>query len=194
MFKKNLLAAAVLTGSVLGTIGTAIPAFNETAHAQTVKPSSAASADQKKAENVLMKLYKSAHTGKMPVLVHNFKINITTRAEVYKKIGKPEIPASKKNHFDTYTATMGQGGYAFSYHANGKIAEIRYFGTNVERQQNLGGITNKTLAKRLGRADRILTISKTKEKDYIYKTGGYEIHFVVGKDHTVSHVNLKASK
>ena len=45
---------------------------------------------------------------------------------------------------------MGHPGYAFGYDSNHIISEIRYFGTNVERQTNLGSITEINLKKQLG--------------------------------------------
>lgn len=72
------------------------------------------------------------------------------------------------------------------------ISEIRYFGTGVERRLNLGGVTPDVLSDQIGPADRILTVPFTDEIDYIYDTGHYELHFVIGKDQTADHVNLRA--
>lgn len=95
---------------------------------------------------------------------------------------------------------MGQPGYGFAYNKDNTISEIRNFGTAVERQTNLGGITPDLLKKQLGRADKILKDPGTGEKDYVYKTGRYELHFVIGDnpiisgyDQTVNHVNLTAA-
>lgn len=60
---------------------------------------------------------------------------------------------------------MGNPGFAFHYDAKGKIDEIRYFGTNVEKETNIGGMTPSLLKKQLGPADSVSTIPQTKEKN-----------------------------
>lgn len=85
----------------------------------------------------------------------------------------------------------------FTMIAKGKIDEIRYFGTNVEKETNIGGMTPSLLKKQLGPADSVSTIPQTKEKKYVYQTGDYELEFIVGHDPdmsqhelTVLHINL----
>lgn len=124
--------------------------------------------------------------------VKGLKINQSTRQDVYDKIGEPEQKADSRNPFDLYSWNMGNPGYGFSYHRNGKISEIRYFGTGVERRLNLGSVTPDILSKQIGSADKILTVPKTGETDYVYHTGQYELHFVIGSDQKADHVNLKA--
>ncbi|MEH7663388.1 DUF4309 domain-containing protein, partial [Bacillus velezensis] len=41
-------------------------------------------------------------------------------------------------------------------------------------------------------AEKILTVTKTGETDYVYHTGQYELRFVIGSDQKADHVNLKA--
>lgn len=128
----------------------------------------------------------------MPQNVRGLKINQSTRQDVYDKIGEPEQKADSRNPFDLYSWNMGNPGYGFSYHKNGKISEIRYFGTGVERRLNLGSVTPDVLSKQIGSADKILTVPKTGETDYVYHTGQYELRFVIGSDQKADHVNLKA--
>ena len=64
--------------------------------------------------------------------------------------------------------------------------------TGVERRLNLGSVTPDVLSKQIGSADKILTVPKTGETDYVYHTGQYELRFVIGSDQKADHVNLKA--
>lgn len=193
VFKKRaskIIAASLLTGSVLG-IGA--PSFMGSADAAS-GTSVSSSTENQKAVETLNNLYDSAFLGEMPGLVYGLKINDSTKGDVHKKIGLPEEPANKDNPFDRYHGSMGQASYAFAYHKDGTISEIRYFGTQVERQQNLGGITPAVLSKQIGSADKILSVPDTNEIDYVYQTGKYELHFVVGSDQKVDHVNLTTNK
>lgn len=130
----------------------------------------------------------------MPGNVQGLKINNSTKKDVHHKLGDPE---KVDNQFDLYGWEMGQPGYGFAYNKDNTISEIRNFGTGVERQTNLGGITPDLLGEQLGLADKILKVPGTDETDYVYKTGNYELHFVIGDnpvidgfDQTVNHVNL----
>ncbi|TCP21701.1 uncharacterized protein DUF4309 [Scopulibacillus darangshiensis] len=130
----------------------------------------------------------------MPGNVQDLKINKSTKKDVHNRLGNPE---KVDGQFDLYSWEMGQPGYGFAYNEDNTISEIRNFGTGVERQTNLGGITPDLLGQQLGIADKILKVPGTDETDYVYNTGDYELHFVIGDnpiingfDQTVNHVNL----
>lgn len=188
MLKKKTLAtglsAVMLTGCAFGA-----EAFSVT---QPVHAAAASKTENQRAQELVNSLDQSAFKGEMPQHVKGLKINQSTRQDVYDKIGEPEQKADSRNPFDLYSWNMGNPGYGFSYHKNGKISEIRYFGTGVERRLNLGGVTPDVLIKQIGSADKILTVPKTGETDYVYHTGQYELRFVIGSDQKADHVSLKA--
>ena len=130
----------------------------------------------------------------MPYTAMGLKINENTQKEVYDTFGSPPEPGNTDETFDYYHAEMGHPGFAFAYNDDKTISQIRYFGTNVERDHNLGSITPKVLGKQLGSADEIRHISSTNEINYIYKTGNYELQFIVGENQTVDHINLLEAK
>ncbi|MBD3860774.1 YjgB family protein [Bacillus sp. 28A-2] len=148
----------------------------------------------------LNSIYKLAHNGQMPYYAEGLKIGVQSKKDVHHKLGKP-YPETGQSGFDLYHAEMGNPGFAFHYDKKGKINEIRYFGTNVEKETNIGGMTPSLLKKQLGPADTVSTIPQTNEKKYVYQTGDYELEFIVGHDPdisehelTVVHINLiKAS-
>ncbi|WP_406621704.1 YjgB family protein [Bacillus atrophaeus] len=192
MLTKKTMATAVtatvLTGSVLG-----LGMVSFSAPAQAASQSAAASeTTHPRAAEILNELYNTAFKGEMPQDIEGLKLNKSTQSDVYNKIGEPEKKADAGDPFDLYSSNMGNPGYGFSYNKDNTISQIRYFGTGVERQQNLGGITPAVLSKQIGSADQILTVPHTHEIDYVYFTGDYELHFVIGSDQTADHVNLKA--
>ncbi|MGG4111234.1 YjgB family protein [Bacillus subtilis] len=144
------------------------------------------------AAELVKNLYNTAYKGEMPQQAQGLTINKSTKGDVHAAFGEPERPVGGDNRFDLYHWNMGQPGYGFSYHKDMTISEIRYFGTGVERQLNLGGVTPEVLQTQLGPANRVLTVPFTDEIDYVYDTGRYELHFVIGTDQTADHVNLKA--
>ncbi|WP_035391517.1 YjgB family protein [Bacillus altitudinis] len=144
----------------------------------------------------LNSIYQLAHKGQMPYYAEGLKIGVQTKKDVRHKLGQP-YPETGQSGFDLYHAEMGNPGFAFHYDKKGKINEIRYFGTNVEKETNIGGMTPSLLKKQLGPADSVSTIPQTKEKKYVYQTGDYELEFIVGHDPdisqhslTVLHINL----
>ncbi|MGF7533596.1 YjgB family protein [Bacillus mexicanus] len=183
-----LTAAAALTGSLSG-LGAASFSTPAKAAAQTSPLSE--NTNQSAAE-LVKNLYNTAYTGEMPQQAQGLTVNKSTRGDVHAQLGEPERPAGRDNQFDLYHWNMGNPGYGFSYHKDMTISEIRYFGTSVERRLNLGGVTPEVLQNQLGPANRILTVPFTDEIDYVYDTGRYELHFVIGKDQTADHVNLHA--
>ncbi|MGY5386779.1 YjgB family protein [Bacillus spizizenii] len=183
-----LTAAAALTGSLSG-FGAA--SFSTPANAVNQTTSLSENTNQSAAE-LVKNLYSSAYTGEMPQRVQGLTLNKSTKGDVHATLGEPERPSGGDNRFDLYHWNMGNPGYGFSYHKDMTISEIRYFGTGVERQLNLGGVTPEMLRNEIGSANRVLTVPFTDEIDYVYDTGRYELHFVIGKDQTADHVNLKA--
>ncbi|MGG1245996.1 YjgB family protein [Bacillus spizizenii] len=183
-----LTAAAALTGS-LASFGAA--SFSTPATAVTQTTSLSENTNQSAAE-LVKNLYNTAYTGEMPQQVQGLTINKSTKGDVHAKLGEPEPPSRGDNRFDLYHRNIGNPGYGFSYHKDMTISEISYFGTGVERQLNLGGVTPEVLRNEIGPANRVLTVPFTDEIDYVYDTGRYELHFVIGKDQTAEHVNLKA--
>lgn len=141
MLTKKTMATAVtatvLTGSVLG-----LGMVSFSAPAQAASQSAAASEKTNpRAAEILNELYNTAFKGEMPQDIEGLKVNKSTQSDVYNKIGEPEKKADAGNRFDLYSSNMGNPGYGFSYNKDNTISQIRYFGTGVERQQNLGGIT-----------------------------------------------------
>ncbi|WP_077325041.1 YjgB family protein [Virgibacillus siamensis] len=197
MFSKKVLqmvtVASLVIGSVLG-----VGMLSENAAYASSGTTAILNTSNQGAVNTLNKIYNSASKGEMPGNVQGLKIDKSTERAVHQKLG---IPQKVEGQFDLYHWEMGQPGFGFAYHNDNTIKEIRYFGTGVERQTNLGGITPDLLGDQLGTADEILNVPGTDEVDYVYKTGNYELHFVIGNnpiingfDQTVNHVNVKEAK
>ncbi|CAH0134626.1 YjgB family protein [Peribacillus simplex] len=185
----RMVSAVILTGSLLGA-----GASSSTEPVEAASTIDSASAIAKEhALTTLHEIYNKAFSGEMPYTAMGLKINENTQKEVYKTFGSPPEPGNTET-FDYYHAEMGHPGFAFAYNDDKTISQIRYFGTNVERDHNLGSITPKVLGKQLGSADEIRHISSTNEINYIYKTGNYELQFIVGEDRTVDHINLLEAK
>ncbi|AOH53384.1 hypothetical protein ABE28_003395 [Peribacillus muralis] len=186
----RMLSAAILTGSLLGA-GASFSTEPVQA-ASTAEDSS--SLAKTHAITTLYEIYNKAFSGEMPYTATGLKINENAQKDVYNTFGSPPEPGNADETFDFYHAEMGHPGFAFAYSEDKIISQIRYFGTNVERDHNLGSITPKVLGEQLGSADQIRHISSTDEINYIYKTGDYELQFIVGEDQTVNHVNLLEDK
>ncbi|WHY71584.1 YjgB family protein [Fictibacillus enclensis] len=185
--RANLLVtASLLTGSVLGT---GMISFNDTAHAASATASDQSTA-KKDAADKLTTIYYSAYEGHFPNNAFDFYTGKTTKADVHEKWGPPSTPISKNSDFEIYHAEMGNPGYDFSYDKDNVIKEIRNFGTNVERDHSIGGITVKMLGDEIGSADHIRHLPNTGETSYIYETGDFELEFIIGKDGKADHVNL----
>jgi hypothetical protein len=187
--KPKMIAATILTGSILG-LGATYSTSIEPAHAAQVKTVHANTYQQDSVKKLKM-IYHEAFKGQMPFAAEGLKIHKSTKKDVHKALGTPGMVSGG---FDYYHAEMGHPGFAFAYNKDKTISQIRYFGTNVERKDNLGSITPNVLSKQIGSADHIRRVKGTNEINYIYKTGKYELEFIVGKDHTVNHVNLKISQ
>lgn len=180
------VAGIVIAGSVFG--GAAISTPNSVIQA-VEKPSELSITSNKESIQTLRLIVEKAYNGEMPFTAKGLKINKSTHEDVQKKFGIPPEPSG--NGYDFYHPEMGHPGFAFAYNKNHTLREIRYFGTNVGRETNLGGITPQTLSNRIGSADLIRGVKGTNEINYIYKIGEYELQFIVGEDNTVNHVNLK---
>ncbi|CAM3279889.1 YjgB family protein [Paenibacillus lupini] len=181
--KKTAIAAVAVGTLTLSTVG-AIPSSHAVA---------AASVDaHSQALRTLMSFYKPALQGQFPNF-HSFTLGKTSHETVIKTIGKAESPATDADGFDVYHAEMGHPGYAINYKL-GKIREMRYFGTNVERQTNLGGITVRMLIQQWGAPNESVLIKsgKTVQKKITYVRGKYQLEFIFnGTSGTgLDHINL----
>ncbi|MDM5296274.1 YjgB family protein [Peribacillus simplex] len=186
----RMVSAVILTSTLLG----AGASFStEPVEAASTMGSTSGIAKEH-ALTTLDEIYNKAFSGEMPYTAKGLKISENTQKEVYETFGSPPEPGKTDQNFDYYHAEMGHPGFAFAYNHDKTISQIRYFGTNVERDHNLGSITPKVLGKQLGSADEIRHISSTNETNYIYRTGNYELQFIVGEDQTVDHINLLETK
>ncbi|GKV55358.1 hypothetical protein NCCP2222_13050 [Sporosarcina sp. NCCP-2222] len=138
--------------------------------------------------DMLNGLAERAEEGKVYQPDQGFIIGKTTRKDVYNAIGEPE---EKNQGYEHYHGSMGNPSVAFKYNGDGVLQEARYFGTNVERQTNLGGITEEDLTAQLGRPDDIRKIEATGEKNIRYHVGEFELQFIIGDNGKPDHVNLK---
>ncbi|WKA50424.1 YjgB family protein [Planococcus liqunii] len=174
---------------------------------ETVEETAAAEPEQEKAEesesgveepvvddeqkgmaiDTLKEIVKNAETGIVYRFSDGFQVGKATRDEVYAAIGEPE---EQVDEFDFYHGSMGNASYQIAYDKNNVMEEARYFGTNVERQTNLGGITKKDLLEHVGEPAEERKIPATGETNLVYHAGDYELQFVLAKNGTTDHVNL----
>ncbi|NMO95752.1 YjgB family protein [Paenibacillus lemnae] len=144
------------------------------------------------AQQKLNSFYKPALKGQFPGAVSGLTVGKSTRQEVYQTIGNPPKPDEGENRFDLYTAHMGNPGYAVSYNKDDVISEIRYFGTNVERQTNIGGITKKMLKQNWyapSSSETIYAGQKAQSK-LTYNRGEYKLEFIFNSSIDLDHINL----
>lgn len=139
----------------------------------------------------LNSFYKPALKGQFPGAVSGLTIGKSTKQDVYKAIGEPSVPGKHADAFNVYGANMGNPGYAFSYKLN-KIREMRYFGTNVERQTNIDGITMKMLKQNWFAPDATTTFKtgKIKQTKLTYYRGDYKLEFIFNSSTQLDHMNL----
>ncbi|MFD1884757.1 YjgB family protein [Paenibacillus wenxiniae] len=186
---RKVAIATTLTGVALaGTIGVST-AFTTQAAASA---SSDAAYQHQLAVETLNGFYKPALQGKFPGDVNSFTIGKTKRSEVLNRFGPAEMPRSSASGYDNYTANMGHPGYAFHYNKNNVLDEMRYFGTNVERQTNIGGITMKLLREKWYAPSSVATIGKGKSKQtkVTYMRGKYKLEFIFNSSTDLDHINL----
>ncbi|MBY0163873.1 YjgB family protein [Paenibacillus lautus] len=192
---KQPAKKAIVTLTMAGVVGlSAFGANHAVLPLQQAEAATAASAEDYAAEYALKTLnsfYKPALKGQFPGSVSGLTIGKSTKQDVYKAIGEPPVPGKDADAFDVYGANMGNPGYAFSYKLN-KIREMRYFGTNVERQTNIGGITMKMLKKNWFAPDATTTFKngKTKQTKLTYHRGEYKLEFIFNSSTDLDHINL----
>ncbi|BFH62045.1 YjgB family protein [Paenibacillus azoreducens] len=141
----------------------------------------------------LNSFYKPALKGQFPGAVSNLTIGKSTRKDVFKAIGEPEEARKNATGYDVYSPNMGNPGYAISYQSD-KIREIRYFGTSIERQTNIGGITMSMVKKHWFAPNSTTTIKngKTKQTKLTYIRGNYKLEFIFNSSTDLDHINLLA--
>lgn len=198
-FNKSAAKATVAL-TIAGALGLGLAGLNnvvlpaEQAYAAGKTATTAASTGQSASEQALktlMSFYKPALKGQFPGAVSGLTVGKSTKQDVIKAIGKPYEAAKDADGFDVYTADMGNPGYAFNYKLN-KIREMRYFGTNVERQTNIGGITMKMLKQNWGAptATSTLKAGKTTQTKLTYVRGAYKLEFIFNSATALDHINL----
>ncbi|GIO31071.1 hypothetical protein J2TS6_22120 [Paenibacillus albilobatus] len=190
--KRAVLAFAVAGAACFGALGSSHALFPiPQAHA-----ASKTTAGDYAAENALKTLnsfYKPALKGQFPGAVSGLTIGKSTKQNVIQKIGEPTVPGKSSGAFDVYGADMGNPGYAFSYQQN-KIREMRYFGTNVERQTNIGGITISMLKQNWYAPNAVSTFKNGKKTQtkLTYIRGDYKLEFIFNSSKDLDHINLTA--
>lgn len=189
---KAALAAIITGAAVAGTLGfndLLTPAHQASA-ASSRQPAPTAS-DTEHAVETLNSFYNTALKGQFPGRAEKFTIGQTARADILSSIGSPDVPRSSATGFDTYGANMGNPGYAFAYRSN-TLSEMRYFGTNVERQTNIGGITMKILKQQWYAPSSTTTITtgKIKQTKLTYIRGDYKLEFIFNSSTDLDHINL----
>lgn len=155
---------------------------------QTTPEASIEDLQKQMALKTLNGIAKDAKQGKVYRPDNGFLIGKTERDAVHKTIGEPE---EKEGGYEHYHGSMGNPSVAFKYDGNGILEEARYFGTNVERQTNLGGITGKDLIEQLGKPLETREVTATGEKNILYHMEDFELQFIFNKNGELDHVNLK---
>ncbi|WP_206098916.1 YjgB family protein [Paenibacillus nanensis] len=149
--------------------------------------------DEAKALETLNSFFEPALKGQFPGAVSGLTLGVSTRQDVQEVLGEPPSPGEDAEAFDVYHAEMGNPGYAVSYKLN-RLREIRYFGTNVERQTNIGGITLQMLEQNWGKPDKssIIKNGKLEQNKVVYIRGDYALSFIFNDDTDLDHINLTA--
>jgi hypothetical protein len=192
MHLKQSFLKITLAAALTSAVGTGAVILNP--GLLPVSQAAAASASVTASEQALQTLnsfYKPALKGQFPGSVSSFTVGKSTRNDVYKLFGEPEQKSKNADAFDVYHAEMGHPGYAFSYKLD-KIREIRYFGTNIERQTNIGGITMNMLKKNwyTPNATTTITNGKVKQTKLTYLRGDYKLEFIFNNSTELDHINL----
>lgn len=181
-------ALAVALSSLVLTSGLAAHADAQEA-SETMRQASAE--DAVRALRTLNSFYKPALNGRFPGSVNGLKIGVSTRRTVIGKIGQPDKPRTNADAFDMYHAEMGHPGYAIAYKRN-RIREMRYFGTNIERQTNIGGITKRLLFRQWGAPSSSVIIRNGSlvQQKITYYRGKYKLAFIFNTSTNLDHINL----
>ncbi|MFJ6413525.1 YjgB family protein [Terribacillus saccharophilus] len=182
---RKAALSVVCAGAVLGSGSFMIPgAVSVDAETREAVHSSETN---EAALETLQTIYTQASEGSSIGVAGNFTIGETTRTDIVDRLGEPFL----SDAYDTYHAEMGNPGFSFAYSQDGTLKEVRYLGTNVERQTNLDSITPAVLEEQLGKADAITSMSQTNQHKYLYETGDFELEFIVNDETLqVDHVNL----
>ncbi|SFS65889.1 YjgB family protein [Paenibacillus sp. BC26] len=185
---RNALAVLLSSLLLIAGLTEAAPAnANEAA-----KPARQVSAsDAAMAKKVLNSFYKPALNGRFPGSVNGLKVGVSTRKNVLGLIGQPDKQRTDADGFDLYHAEMGHPGYAVAYKLN-KIREIRYFGTNIERETNIGGITKRMLIGAWGAPAGSVKIRNGSlvQQKITYIRGAYKLAFIFNSSTNLDHINL----
>ncbi|REE67599.1 uncharacterized protein DUF4309 [Paenibacillus taihuensis] len=147
--------------------------------------------DAASALKTLNSFYKPALNGRFPGAVNGLKIGVSTRQNVLALIGQPDKTRTNADGFDQYNANMGHPGYAIAYKLN-KAREIRYFGTNVERDTNIGGITKRMLLGKWGKPSKsnVIRNGSLVQQKITYNRGTYKLAFIFNSSTNLDHINL----
>lgn len=192
---KHPTKKAVITLAMASVVGLSTLGVNQIVFPITQADAAATANNSNYASEQALKtlnsFYKPALKGQFPGAVSGLTIGQSTKQNVYNKIGNPELPGKYSEDFDLYSANMGNPGYAISYKLN-KIHEIRYFGTNVERQTNIGGITIKMVNKNWYAPNSRETFKngKTTQTKLTYIRGDYKMEFIFNSSTELDHINL----
>jgi len=198
MNNEQRISKAIIALTVAGTVGLAglgiTSAVFSAPHAEAAGHSEAGAADSyaaKEALKTLNSFYKPALKGQFPGVVGQLTVGKSTRQDVINTIGEPSISRKHADDFDLYSANMGSPGYAISYKLN-KIREIRYYGTNVERQTNIGGITMKMLKQNWYAPASTTTCNNgdSTQTKLTYHRGAYKLEFIFNSSTDLDHINL----
>lgn len=183
----SILAAGALSIALIGTAVISTPA---PAEAKAASASVSHSKFDAHAVQTLNSFYKPALKGQFPNF-YGFTVGSTTKQAVIKAIGPAPEPGKDSDAFDVYHAEMGHPGYAVSYKLN-KIREMRYFGTNVERQTNIGGISLAMLVHEWGAPNKSATFKagKQTQKKVTYVRGSFQLEFIFNSPTDLDHINL----
>jgi len=193
-FSAKKAWATIAISGVIGMGTTMVSGLVPPAHvAHAAAAASHNNEDAAQALKALNSFYKPALKGQFPGSVGDLTVGKSTRKDVIKAIGEPSEERKNASGYDIYSAEMGHPGYAFSYKSD-KIREIRYFGTNVERQTNIGGITMSMLKKNWFAPNSTTTIKngKTKQTKLTYIRGEYKLEFIFNSSTDLDHINLLA--
>ncbi|MDG0811224.1 YjgB family protein [Cohnella rhizosphaerae] len=193
--RSTKICAAIAAGAVLLGGAGASDIASASAPAQAVEVSAASDETEAMVIKNLMTFYKPALKGQFPDF-HAFTIGRTTHQDVVDAIGEPPQQRVDADGWDVYHAEMGHPGYALNYKLN-KLREMRYFGTNVERQTNIGGITLHMLYKYWSSPDSgaIIKNGKLMQRKITYVRGDYKMEFIFNnlQGYNLDHINLTAN-
>ncbi|MFC4807868.1 YjgB family protein [Paenibacillus sp. GCM10023250] len=147
--------------------------------------------DAAMALKALNSFYKPALAGQFPGGARGLVIGTSTRQNVIAKLGQPDKKRTDADGFDLYHAEMGHPGYAIAYKLN-KVREMRYFGTQVERQTNIGGISKQLLFRQWGKPSGSVVIRNGSlvQQKITYNRGKFKLSFVFNSSTNLDHINL----